>query len=173
MNETLTLPILGSKEFWDLYDEFCHPAHLERFIEKGTSHRTSQMCGVMEVAHRSREIHNLSRPDREWKNHKAWLALRDAPIRNDRGDSAVSMRAGDVIVVEWGWDRDVIITHTPIPRNIVCGYLLSGRWDEMIGLFMPLFERRTITKCIELRTAKNVREALALTEEEAQDWQWY
>lgn len=131
------------------------------------------MCGVMESAHRSRAIHRLSRPEKGWENHKAWLALRNAPIRNDRGDEAIYMRVGDVVVVEWGWDRDVIITHNPIPRNIVCGYLLSGRWDEMVGLFMPLFERQAIVKCIELRTSKNVREAIDLAEKEARDWRWY
>lgn len=173
MGEIALLPEVGSEAFWSLYDEFCHPAHLEGFVKKSGSHRTSQMCAVMESAHRSRAIHKVSRPEKGWENHKAWLALRNAPIRNDRGDPAIEMRAGDVIVVEWGWDRDVIITHNPIPRNIVCGYLLSGKWEEMVGLFMPLFDQKTIHKCIELRTAKNVEEALALAKEEARDWQWH
>lgn len=173
MSEAAVVPEIGSEAFWSLYDEFCHPAHLKSFVKKGESHRTPQMCAMMESAHKTRAIHNLSRPERGWKNHKGWLALRNAPVRNDRGDTAIEMRAGDVIVVEWGWDRDVIITHNPIPRNIVCGYLLSGRWEEMVGLFMPLFDQRTIQNCIELRTAKNVEEALALAKEEARDWQWY
>ena len=172
MSEAVALPNIGSEPFWDVYDEFCHPAHLERFNNKGGSHRAPQMRSAMEMAHQARAIHSLSRPERGWENHKAWLALRNAPIRNDRGDEAIYIRIGDVIVVEWGWDRDVIITHNPIPRNIVCGYLLSGKWEEMVGLFMPLFDHRTILKCIELRTAKNVREALKLAEEESRDWGW-
>jgi hypothetical protein len=172
MSETIALPAINSEAFWAIYDEFCHPVHLEGFINTGESHRAPQMRSVMETAHKDRAIHRLSRVERGWENHKAWLALRDAPIRNDRGDEAIYMRVGDVIVVEWGWDRDVIITHNPIPRNIVCGYLLSGRWEEMVGLFMPLFDRRTIFKCIELRTAKNVREATQLAEEESRDWGW-
>jgi hypothetical protein len=127
---------------------------------------------IIEAAHRDRAIHKLSRPERGWGHHQAWLAVRNAPIRNDRGDEAISIRVGDVIVVEHGWDRDVIITHNPIPRNIVCGYLLSGTWEEMVGLFMPLFDHATILKCIELRTAKNVSESLQLAEEESRDWGW-
>ncbi len=173
MSESVALPEIGTEAFWSLYDDFCHPAHLEWLIEKGTSDRTPQMCSIMETAHKARTIHSLSRLERGWSNHKAWLALRDAPVRNYRGDPTIEMRAGDVIVVEFQWNRDVIITHNPIYRNIQSGYLLSGKWEEMVGLFMPLFERQTIVKCIELRTAKNVREAINLAEEEARDWRWY
>lgn len=172
MSETIDLPAIGTEAFWSVYDEFCHSAHLERLINNGDSHRAPQMRSIMEAAHRDRSIHRISRPERGWENHKAWFALRDAPIRNDRGDEAIYMRVGDVIVVEWGWDRDVIITHNPIPRNIVCGYLLSGKWEEMVGLFMPLFDRATILKCIELRASKNVIEAIQLAEEESRDWGW-
>ncbi|MBX4188121.1 MAG: hypothetical protein KW793_03225 [Candidatus Doudnabacteria bacterium] len=126
----------------------------------------------MKVAHEDGSIHRLSRAERGWENHKAWLAIHNAPIRNFEGEHKFYMRVGDVIVVEWGWDRDVIITHTPIPRNIVSGYLLSGKWEEMVGLFMPLFARSTILKCIELRAAKNVHEATMLAEQESRDWGW-
>lgn len=173
MGANTVLPEVGTEAFWRLYDEFCHPENLKELIESGTSARVPQMRSIMESAHQSRAIHNLSRPEKGWRNHKAWLALRNAPIRNDQGYPGLYMRVGDVVVVEWGWDRDVIITHNPIPRNMVSGYLLSGKWEEMVGLFMPLFERRTIVRCIELRTAKNVREAIDLAEEEAQDWGWY
>lgn len=168
-----TFPDLGSEEFWKMYDEFCDPTHLENFIENGASHLSPMMCKIMEASHRSRAYHRLSRIERGWKDHKAWLTLRDAPIRNLDGVPTLYMHVGDIIVVEWGWDRDVIITHTPINRNKVSGYLLSGKWEEMIGLFMPLFDRRTIMKCIEVRTAKNVRDALELADEEARDWHWY
>ena len=173
MTEVFGLPKIGSEEFWKLYDKFCDPAHLEKFVQKGESPHTPQICKILESAHNSGAIHRISRPGRRWAKHKAWLSLRNAPIRNDEGNPVIQMRTGDVIVVEWGWDRDVIITHTPIYRNIVSGHLLSGRWEEMVGLFMPLFDQKTINKCIELRITKNVEEAIALANEEAQDWQWY
>lgn len=170
MNETL--PIIGSKSFWNIYDKFCRSAHLRSFIKDGASNLAPQMCAIMEAAHRSREMHLIkSRPERGWRLHAAWLALRNAPVRNDRGVPVTYMRPGDVVVVEWGWDRDVVITHSPNTRTI-CGLIRSGKWNEEVGLFMPLFERCTIIQCIKWRTAKNALEALALAEKEAQDWDW-
>lgn len=170
MSEAIVLPDLNSGEFWRFYDEFCHPDHLKEFINTGDSCRANKMRDIMVKAHQSQAIHHLSRPERGWKSRKAWLALRNAPIINNRGHEVLYMRVGDVVVVERGWDRDVIITHNPIQRNIACGYLLSNRWEETVGLFMPLFDRKTIINCIKLRTTKNVKEALKLAEEEARVW---
>lgn len=172
MDETVVLPEIGSQAFWNLYDQFCNPVHLEKFIETGQSDLVSQMCQIMETSHRARTIHYISCPERGWRHHKAWLTLRNAPIRNDQGNPAVNMRIGDVITLEPGWDRDVMITHNPISEHI-SGYLLSGTWEEMIGLFMPLFDKATIMKCIELRNGKNVEEAITRAKKQAHEWVWY
>ena len=127
----------------------------------------------MHAAHLTREIHHLTRPEKNWKHHKAWLALKDAAIQRFDGEVGMYMQAGDVIVVEFGWDRDVVITQNPINTNMVSGYLLSGRWPGMIGLFMPLFDKITIMKCIELRATENVRDSMSMAEKESLDWQWY
>lgn len=172
MSEISELPEIGSKAFWDLYDWFCSPTSLENFINKGESNSASQMCVIMELAHHAGAIHHISRPDRGWVRHKAWLTLRGAPIRNREGDIMFNVRRGDVVVVEHGWDRDVVVTHNPISEH-VSGYLLSGTWEEMVGLFMPLFDKATILKCIELRTAKNVAEAMTRANRQADEWAWY
>lgn len=172
---TTDLPEIGTQAFWNLYDDFCKPDHLENLISKGVATPlSSAMCELMESAHRSKAIHSLSRVGRGWVYHKAWITLRNTEIRDYSGNHvAFEMRVGDVVVVETGWDRDVIITHNPIPRNIVSGYLLSGKWEGMVGLFMPLFDKDTIMKCIEFRTAKNIEDAIVLAKEESQTWQWY
>lgn len=159
--------------FWSLYDRFCEPTHLTTFINEGVSDQAEQMRSATRAIHLDRTIHNLSRPQLGWNHHMAWLALSNAPIRNDMGQNVLYMRVGDVVIVEHGWDRDVIITHAPIDRNLVRGYLLSGRHEEMIGLFMPLFERYSILECIQLRMKKNVREATELAYQESDDWGWY
>lgn len=166
------LPELCGESFWNLYDWFCSATSLENFIKYGKSHSSSQMCAVMELAHRARTIHHISRPDRGWQHHKAWLTLRDASIRNDEGNIVINMQRGDVVVVEHGWDRDVFVTHSPIHER-TSGYLLSGKWEEMVGLFMPLFDKATILECIKIRTAKNVEEAIARAEKQANEWVWY
>ncbi len=172
MSNTIVLPEIGSVEFWRLYDEFCQPAHLKSFIEDSESPLTSQMSAIMISTHKAKTIHSISRPERGWKNNKAWLALRPAPIRNVKGHPFTHMRTGDVIIWQWGWDRDVIVTHNPISEH-VCGYLLGGPWPEMVGLFMPLFDKKTIMECIKLRTAENVKDAIKQAEEDATLWHWY
>ena len=84
----------------------------------------------------------------------------------------MTMRPGDVLVWEPGWDRDVPITHTPISEH-VSGYFLSGAWEPMIGLFLPLFDKETIFLAIELRLQENVKDALELMKKESKDWGWY
>lgn len=173
MNKNTELPEIGTPTFWNLYDRFCNPVHLQEFVETGQSGLIDWMCQIMETSHRAGSIHHISSSERGWDRHKAWLTLRNAHIRNDQGDPVLYMRVGDVIVVEQAWNRDVVITHNPIELNRTSGYLLGGKWEEMVGLFMPLFDRATIMKCIDLRLKKNTEEAFALAKEEAQDWQWY
>jgi hypothetical protein len=161
-----------TEEFWEQYDTFCEPNHLQRIISGENTDLQKVMCTTMRDAHKSRGIYDINRPKKGWQHRKAWLALRNEPVRNDRGDPAFYVRVGDVAVIEFGWDSDNIITHCP-PRCVPGGYLLSGKWNEMIGLFMPLFDRATIERCIELRMAQNVRDTLILTEKASQDWRWY
>ena len=56
---------------------------------------------------------------------------------------------------------------------MVSGYLLSGKWEPMIGLFLPLFDKATIMTCIDLRMEQNVADAKELADEEARDWNWF
>ena len=173
MNGAKQLPEICNPKFWEFYDEFCGENHIKTLVEKGVTELSSKMCNIMESTHRTRNIHRMSRPERGWMNHKAWLAIRTASVRNDAGDISVRIRAGDVVIVETSRDRDVIITHVPIIRHMVSGYLLSGAYPEMVGLFMPLFDKKTIRTCIEIRVARNIHDAISLADEEAKDWCWY
>ncbi|MES2986014.1 MAG: hypothetical protein V4686_02720 [Patescibacteria group bacterium] len=172
--ETTTLPAFGSPEFWEFYDEFCKPENLEKFISdlEVSDDASGKMHLIMHAAHLTREIHKLKRPEKGWKNHHAWLALKHAPIQRHDGNIFTSMSRGDVITVAHQWDRDIMITHNPISEH-VCGYLLGGKWEPMIGLFMPLFDKKTIMTCIELRCKKNLAEALEKAKEESATWYWY
>lgn len=168
--------LIGSPDFWHLYDSLCLPEALKRLIEhREESDLVLQMRTVMRETHASKNLHRLMRPERGWTGPRAWLALGNAPMRNlDNPNQIVNwFRTGDVLVVEFGWDRDVIITHSPIERNLVSGYILGSKQDEMIGLFMPLYEASTIHHCIKLRLARNTREAIELAEQEALDWNWH
>lgn len=173
MVEILNNIAFGSPEFWMLYDRLCNEEGIRNLVNNPSDPLAAQMHAITHAAHLTREIHRLTRPDRGWKHHNAWLSLKTEAIQRHDGEIADIMRAGDVVVVEHGWDRDVIITHCPIPRNIVSGYLLSGKWEPMIGLFLPLFDAQTIQMCIKIRMEKNLSETLYLAAEEARDWRWY
>jgi hypothetical protein len=174
MEQSATI-VFGSPEFWSFYDEFCGGKSISKLNYQREYPLAVKMHEITYAAHSSRAIHELKRPERGWEHHHAWLALRTLEIpRQDNGaPSGLVIRAGDIIVVEHQWDRDVIITHTPIPRNIISGYLLSGRYESMIGLFLPLFDRETIMRSINIRLGQNVEEGYQLAQEEARDWNWY
>lgn len=166
---------LGTPEFWQFYDRFCSPKHLTAFIQDGKSAMGEAMQVLMRIAYEQKVVRKLSRPERHWDNYKAWLCLRNEQLmyQDGSGRIAMYMRAGDVVVVEHGWDRDIPITHSPIERGIVSGYFVHSGTPERVGLFMPLFTQDTILKCIELRLEKNMREAMELAHQEARDWGWY
>jgi hypothetical protein len=162
----------GSPEFWVMYDEFCKPESLTNLVKVRQYEPAKEMRKITVAAHRTRAIHTLKRPERGWEHHHAWLSLAAAPILNHAGNVCMTMRAGDVIVVEHGWDRDVLTTHSPI-EEFVCGYLLSGKWDDMVGLFLPLFDAPTIMHCINVRLEENMREAKTRALTQSEDWGWY
>jgi hypothetical protein len=163
----------GGQEFWKLYDELCSPDSLSRLVNEGSEYPpASQMLRITKAAHLTRAIHTLSRSERGWGHHCAWLALKHQMIQNYEGQFGMDMRAGDVVAVEFGWDRDVVITHSP-SVSMVSGYLLSGKWEPMIGLFLPLFDKETILCAAKLRVAKNSEEAEKLAIKESEDWSWY
>ena len=163
----------GGPEFWKIYDELCEPENLRKLVEDDEFPLAERLHRITKAAHLTRAIHILTRPERGWTYHKAWLSLKTVTIQKHDGNYATTMRSGDIVVVEHGWDRDVIITHCPIERNMVSGYLLSGKWEPMIGLFLPLFDKATIMTCIDLRMEQNVADAKELADEEARDWNWF
>lgn len=164
MNDSATRQV-GSDAFWDFYDKFCAHEHLKEFITTGKSQLAPLMKQIIEASHIEKGIYNISRPSRQWVKQKAWLAIRNATILNDEGRYGTFVRAGDVMYINHGWDRDVVITHSP-PLEDVSGYLLSGRWPDMVGLFMPLFDLQTVHECIRLRLKKNEEECLYKAAEE-------
>ncbi len=164
----------GSDAFWHLYDRICSEKSIRRLIEGLNDPCVIIMQHITEAAHRSREIHTLTRPGRGWMHHHAWLALRNASILTFDGSTiGLDVRAGDVFIVEHGWDRDTFLTHCPIDGRCVSGYFLSGKWPDMVGLFMPLFDAPTIRRCIQMMLQKNHETALHKMEQASKDWGWY
>lgn len=129
------------------------------------------MHAITYKAHRTKAIHTLSRVDRNWRIHNAWLVLKSVNIQRFDGERGKDVSAGDVLTVDHGYDRDTFVTHTPI-NTFVGGYLLSGKWEPMIGLFLPLFDKKTIISAIEIRLAQSVRDAMEFAKDAARDCRW-
>ena len=161
----------GSPGFWALYDELCTKENLKKLIEGNNRTLVSHMQAIVRLAHRTGMIHSLARLDRGWERQMAWLVLRDAPIQKQDGQIWIQMRPGDVVIMDRGEGMDVIATHVP-EQVIPSGYLLSGRWDPMIGLFLPLFEMATVMDAIRLRLEQNTKNSLILLDKGSRNWGW-
>lgn len=169
-----TLPVFGSSEFWEYYDEFCRPENLEKFINEPELYNEppQKMHLIMHAAHLTREIHTLKREEKRWNAIEAFLVLKACELMNDEGTVWIFVRRGDVITRQHQWNRDIPITHTPSRGIIPCGAFTSGRRPDMIGICMPLFKRETILKCIELCARRDYQYILDTAQKEAKDWNW-
>jgi hypothetical protein len=165
-------PVIGSKEFWALYDLFC--SSRDEFKKLPRGEQTETCLKLQEILREGHdEIVRLGRPERAWHHPKAWLVLRNEMILNKDSQVSIHLLAGDVMTREFGWDRDVFITHSPIVKR-VSGQFLPQSWPNAEkGLFLPLFEKRVILRAIRTRLQANAFNALAKAEEESRDWGWY
>ena len=115
----------------------------------------------------------LSRPERGWQHPKAWLVLRYETIYTTEGRVFLNLEPGDVMTREFGWDRDIFITQAPIIER-VSGQFLNQQWPgAKKGLFLPLFDKRTIMAAIKIKGEENLASSLEKAEEEARVWHWY
>ena len=160
----------GSKEFWELYDKFCLPKNLSEFILGIDYFLVDHLRVILTKVCKNRSIDKLTRRERGWKGHKAWLILHDAKVKNSGVGNTTLMRCGDVVIA-LNLGKDLIITHSPI---IQCssGYILNTKWEPM-KVILPLFDEETVRECIRLRLLKNKEEALLRMINEARNQGWY
>lgn len=158
---------------WALYDELCTPQNLQRLSEHRNHEPWTLLRQIQELTtrlHESRQIHYVHRPEKNWAHNNAWLSLRNEGIFNlERSTIVYTMRGGDVLLVARHWDRDIFVTHTP-RHETVCGYMLAGPHEEMVGLFLPLFDKETILSAIRIRREKDTILQEKWLEEECRFW---
>lgn len=171
MSDSNQLPEIGSEEFWILYDEFCKTELVE--LAKGyTSSTCLALQEILRTGHG--QIVKLPRPEKGWQYPKAWVVLRYEDVMNKEGTNIfMVLEPGDVMTREFGWDRDVFITHSPIIERVSGDYLPQGWPNARKGLFLPLYDRDTIMNAIKSKLEQNTTRALKKATEEARDWRWY
>ena len=173
---SVNLPEIGTADFWKLYDKFCTAREFVRLANG----EQSQLCTDLQRILRKNPvtlgrltITSLARGSRGWENPKAWLVLRNESVITESGHIFLKLSPCDVMTCEYGWDRDVFVTHHPIVER-VSGQFLGQRWPLAEGgLFLPLYDKRTIMSAIKTRLIKNTSESISKAEEEARDWSWY
>lgn len=144
----------GTEEFWTLYDWFMHRDRLIKLSENELVDHANQVHMLAAEAQRGGKLQSLQRPCLGWSNPHAYLVLKYQMIPRPDGQFGINVSAGDVMFVEYGWDRDSIMTHGPI-HSQVSGYFLSGKWPEMIGLFLPIFGFDKVIEAIQIRIKQN------------------
>lgn len=170
-NEMLALPTIGSKAFWVLYDQFCSRDELKKLSNGEQTDLCLRLQQILRTSHDL--IVELGRPENGWGYPKAWLVLRYEMVLNNEGHVFMHLTSGDVMVREFCWDRDVLITHSPITERM-SGQLLHQGWpNAQKGLFFPLYTKETIMRAIKIKLKKNMANALTKAEEESRDWRWY
>jgi len=171
MSTTNKLPEIGSEAFWNIYDEFCNK-ELVGLSSSDLGALCFKLQEILRAGHS--EIVKLDRPKKGWGHPKAWLVLRREHVMNMEGTHVfMTLEAGDVMTREFGWDRDVFVTHSPIIER-VSGQFLNQQWPNAEkGLFLPLYDKATIMKAVRAKAERNLARALEKAEEEAHDWQWY
>lgn len=171
-NTANVLPEIGSEAFWSIYDEFCD-RELARFSsDTDPGDLCLKLQEILRAGHG--EIGKLPRPEKGWNHPKAWLVLRNESVMDREGSHVVMyLQAGDVMTCEFGWDRDVFVTHTPIIEH-VSGQFLSQRWpNAQKGLFLPLYDRSTIMKAIQAKLEMNMVRSWEKAQKESREWGWY
>jgi len=150
--------VLDTNLFWSLYDRYV----LGDFRDEELNRKLSEL-----TKNHIREMFQLERLEKGWKTIRAWIALDHCHVRNDEGQSVFFVTLGDVVIINYGWDRDITITHSPI-EEFVSGNLL-GR-EQCQGLFLPLFEADTIERAIRLQLKEIEKAALEKFAEEKGYW---
>lgn len=155
---------------WSLYDRFFERGNLELLSKKPQDHPLLRdMRELTTRLHLERKIHYLVRPSLGWKQYDGLLTLDSTWILNKDCQPVLHVCSGDVIAVQYGWDRDVFITHVPKHEH-VRGYLMSGYHPDMVGLFLPIFGQRNMTTAIDIRLEEHVLAAKHFVLEEKKHW---
>ncbi len=173
MSDIEALPEIGSQAFWKLYDEFCCA---ERFAELSSKNPAHDLCLKLQEILRAghMEIVKLARPEKGWDNPKAWLVLRyEMVLHLDGSGPYMYLEAGDVMTRHFQWDRDTFVTQVPIQER-VAGQFLPQNWPNAErGLFLPLYDKRTIFSAVRAKLGRNLACALDRVEKESEELRWY
>lgn len=156
--ETPPKSVFGTPVFWDIYDK----ASQKGFRDKSLN---GQLSSLIEA--NIERVLNIKRPEKSWEIIRGWVALKDEQLRNDNGDIVLYINTGDIVIIQYAWDRDVIVTHFP-RKDMVSGPLLGGKQSH--GLFAPLFDQAIIEGLIKMKLTEYEEAALAFFDAEKKCW---
>jgi len=144
--------------FWRIYDEY---------IKTGNPNSRGELSKLLSQVEKKSRREQLFRPEKNWNKILAWQVLRYQEFVFNNHPVAIS--AGEMIIWQSDWDRDVFITRLPIKEEVSGSFLKPGfhmdfedrkeesdhEWSQKIqqggitderGLYLPLYDSKTIIK---------------------------
>lgn len=128
------------------------------------------------------ELHTLLKTyddPRDIKNplHKdglsyGYVAIANSPLFDKEGAYRGQILKGDVLILQYNWDRNIIMTELPLQQNCPIPFLLkdTGITKGFRGVWLPIFDPRLIRGFVEKQIQRYVQSASYLLDEEEKWW---
>lgn len=150
--------LFDADQFWKLYDTYLNSDFRNATINAHLSYELALHPKVWE----------LTQPEKDRLHIRGWIALQYRDFFNDDGKRVLVMQTGDVVIQQHGWDRDIMVTHSPY-KEWVSGWLIGG--PQSVGLFVPIFDASHLEKAILMRLREEKERILKLFYEEKACWE--
>jgi hypothetical protein len=117
---------------------------------------------------------------REIKNplHKdgltyGYVAVAHAHIFNKDDDYVGQVCAGDVMILQFNWDRNIIVTNLPLSQNcpILCMLRDTHIMTGYKGIWLPIFDSSRIRSFAERQIKEYTKSVSQLFDEEEKSWE--
>lgn len=142
--------------FWLAYDEYI-----------ATSNKNLKQA-LLEYLAEHQDIKLLTRPELNWNHILAWEVLRPHTFYFPRAVIPFQVFEGELIVVEEGWDRDVLFTREP-RQELISGPLM--RLDAVEErIFLPLFDATVVRNKTLAYSQLTLKEQLEFLDEQEKYW---
>jgi hypothetical protein len=156
---------MDTKKFMALYAKFINHEG-DPFEDEFLCNELHRMLLLLDDP---REIKNPENPDRE---HYGYVCVEHSFIINLHGHIVGTVLKGDVLILQLDWDRNIIITHSPITKNTPIPYLLKDtkNFTGLRGIWLPIFDPEYVIRFAKMRNEKNRKALFQLLEEEQKYW---
>jgi hypothetical protein len=101
-----------------------------------------------------------------------YVAITHTHLYDKEGLYKGQVLKGDVLILQFNWDRNIIVTELPLQQNCPIPFLLkdSGILKGLRGVWLPIFDPRRIRGFAERQIQQYVKSVSSLFDEEEVWW---